>query len=722
LIEDPGSCTITGDTTGNVTGADPLLGALTDNGGPTLTHALLTGSPAIDAAGSTGPATDQRGVSRPQGSFFDIGAYERTVGAVTIDVTTTDDELNADGDCSLREAIRAANINGPVSGCPAGDGDDTIVLPAGTYDLTIAGAGEDAALTGDLDVTDVLTIAGAGAATTIVDANDLDRVFQVIGAATTFQDLTIRDGSTGLFGGGGIRSDSTLTLERTVVTSNTVTSDGNRGGGIHAGPNTTLIDSTVSDNSGVNGGAGIQASGTLSLTDSTVSGNTEVFTSASSEEGGAGINISSGTLTLLRSSVTGNSGARLGGGIRLWCMTGVTITESTISGNQANAADGRGGGIDVPCAGNPATVVNSTISGNTAATQGGGFRGGTWSIIDSTIAGNGAPTGGNLSGTFTLNRSLVSDSTSGGDCAGEITSTTGHNLIEDTIGCTLTGTTTGNVTGVDPDLGALQDNTGPTFTHELLDGSPAIDAAGATCSATDQRGVLRPQGSFCDIGAFEAPAAGFTDLALILSDRPDPVNVGDTITYGAQVSNVGDVDATDVDLTLTLPPEVTFVSASPSQGTCDQDGGVVTCALGDVSVGDRARVIVQSTAATPGAAVANAAADSDEGEDDPDPSPNTAETTTTINGPPDDPPRSLTVQRVGNGRGSVTSQPAGISCGRDCTEVYADGATVVLRARKRTGSVFSGWGGDCASAGTNLTCTLVMDSDKTVTATFTQTT
>lgn len=93
-----------------------------------------------------------------------------------------------------------------------------------------------------------------------------------------------------------------------------------------------------------------------------------------------------------------------------------------------------------------------------------------------------------------------------GDCAGEVVSA-GHNLIEDLTGCVVTGTLIGNITGVDPRLSILQDNGGPTNTHALLPGSPAIDAGDdAACAAppvsgVDQRGIARPQGAHCDIGA-----------------------------------------------------------------------------------------------------------------------------------------------------------------------------------------------------------------------------
>jgi len=86
----------------------------------------------------------------------------------TITVNTTDDELNDDGDCSLREAIQAANTDSAVDGCTAGSGADTITLPAGYYTLTIAGANEEDNATGDLDILDDLTINGDGEGYTVI--------------------------------------------------------------------------------------------------------------------------------------------------------------------------------------------------------------------------------------------------------------------------------------------------------------------------------------------------------------------------------------------------------------------------------------------------------------------------------------------------------------------------------------------------------------------------
>src|SRR3954469_6247815 len=119
--------------------------------------------------------------------------------AASIQVTIADDLRAADGRCSLREAIDVANADAaefPDAGeCPAGEGGDTIVLPAGTFKLAIAGAKEGDNATGDLDVLSTATIAGAGAASTTIDADGKDRALDVIdGVTLTVRNVTIKGG------------------------------------------------------------------------------------------------------------------------------------------------------------------------------------------------------------------------------------------------------------------------------------------------------------------------------------------------------------------------------------------------------------------------------------------------------------------------------------------------------------------------------------------------
>ncbi|MDW8100983.1 MAG: CSLREA domain-containing protein [Anaerolineae bacterium] len=145
--------------------------------------------------------------------------------AASITVTTTADELNADGDCSLREAIQAVNTRSPVDACPAGTGNDLIVLPAGTYAITWAGGGEDNNATGDLDVFPAaspggtVTIQGAGAGATILDGGGLDRVLHLIrdDSRLVMQDVTIRNGRLTDQAGAGVLSWGALELRRVVL-------------------------------------------------------------------------------------------------------------------------------------------------------------------------------------------------------------------------------------------------------------------------------------------------------------------------------------------------------------------------------------------------------------------------------------------------------------------------------------------------------------------------
>ncbi len=113
LIQNTNACTITGNTTGNIYGIDPLLGPLQDNGGPTFTHALLPGSPAIDAGNAFGLTTDQRGFPRPYdlpgitnaSDGSDIGAYEFNPGVFLDGKTSGVLRLNYFGDSGKANLI-----------------------------------------------------------------------------------------------------------------------------------------------------------------------------------------------------------------------------------------------------------------------------------------------------------------------------------------------------------------------------------------------------------------------------------------------------------------------------------------------------------------------------------------------------------------------------------------------------------------------------------------
>ena len=170
----------------------------------------------------------------------------------------------------------------------------------------------------------------------------------------------------------------------------------------------------------------------------------------------------------------------------------------------------------------PLTITNSTISGNSSGLDGGGIYKGnnTVTLTNSTVANNTATRDGggvwrDTGNTFTVRNTIIANNSDDGtapDFRGTVNSS-GFNLIKNITGTTITGTTTGNLTGVDPNLGPLADNGGATQTHALLSGSPAIDKGESFGSTVDQRGLTRPVdnpsianatgGNGADIGAFE---------------------------------------------------------------------------------------------------------------------------------------------------------------------------------------------------------------------------
>jgi CSLREA domain-containing protein len=251
--------------------------------------------------------------------LFLLGGRPSSVHAATFTVTRTDDPTPGPcwaSDCSLREAIRAANTV---------PGYDIIDLPAGTYTLTIPqdGTPNDGA-DGDLDVTDSVTIRGAGAAATIIDGGDIDRVLEVdpeqVGVIAQIYNLTVRDGN--VSGGGG---------------------------GIQVWGSIELANVTVSGNSAASGG-GIWNRGTATLTNVTVSGNSATW-------GGGIMNVDdTATIFLTNVTVSGNSAGEYGGGI--WNFGVATLTNVTVSGNTAGIS---GGGVTNHDTG---TLKNTIVANN----------------------------------------------------------------------------------------------------------------------------------------------------------------------------------------------------------------------------------------------------------------------------------------------------------------------------------------------------------------------
>ncbi|MCB0212192.1 MAG: CSLREA domain-containing protein [Anaerolineae bacterium] len=495
--------------------ADSLLALLTNNGGATQTQALQYGSPAIDQipANQCAVATDQRGVTRPQGAGCDIGAFEFSPLIVTKVEDTADGSCDVT-DCSLREAIIAANSQ---------PGHDLVTIPAGTYLLTIDGPDEDAAATGDLDITDDITISGAGADTTLIDGNQLDRVFHIVEAVDVkMAQVTIQNGSA-LFEGGGIKNDQ---------------------GYLHI--TESIVANNYTNDFASNPGAGIANSGVLTIEHSLLKDNSVIYS-----WGGALYNSNIATLiaSTIKDNSAGSGGAIYNSGILL-------LDKSTLSGNWSRFD---GGGITNQPEGE-AKLINSTISNNTGRHGAGIFNaeGGQLRLENSTVSSNleFVGPGGGIQGAAELVNTIVANNATS-DCLGGITSL-GHNLDSDST-CGLSEPS--DLSGVNPLLKPLADNGGPTATQALQANSPALDKGDNTsCPSEDQRDQPRPKDgdgdnvSVCDMGAFEAQQSAQLVNSLLqlqgtsTSYNPTPVEnapVG-VFTISAQFTNISSNSLTNI--------------------------------------------------------------------------------------------------------------------------------------------------------------------------------
>jgi hypothetical protein len=262
--------------------------------------------------------------------------------------------------------------------------------------------------------------------------------------------------------------------------------------------------------------SGNNAAGVLYVTGGVVADISGVTIENGNAPMGGGILVFASTVKLTDCAISGNTASFFdGGGVFNGDQSTLILNNSTVSGNSAS---GDGGGI-ANYQHSAVTLINSTVSANTSATDGGGIvnNNSTLTLINSTMAGNSATTvGGGISdsGTLMIKSTLIA-SNKGGNCSltGGVATSDGYNLSDDaSCSAILTSTTDSNNGTAGLDSKGLQNNGGPTNTIALLSTSPAVDGVpvadctltdGITAVATDQRGVTRPQGPACDIGAFE---------------------------------------------------------------------------------------------------------------------------------------------------------------------------------------------------------------------------
>ncbi|MBW1785920.1 MAG: hypothetical protein JRK53_04770 [Deltaproteobacteria bacterium] len=390
----------------------------------------------------------------------------------------------------------------------AGSLRDCIDNVAGNGDkITFAGAcspGCTINVGAEMDVEDNITIDGENNAI-VLDGGGTGRIFNFNGVTVTLSNLTMQNGDEGT--GGAIRLDAsegaaTLTINNCTFSGNSAT---NRGGAIGVTSDShdamlTINNCTFDDNHASSDGGAIATqpasddSATVVINNSTFSGN------RAEDDGGAiynraGASDSEITVSIQNSTLSGNEAGSDGGAIYGAASsdgdTRITVNNSTISGNDAG---NRGGAIYAfeSDGDTQITVNNSTISGNSAGSDGGGLF--ISDVDDAEII---------LRNTILAGNSASSNSPECNQFDSE-----DYNLIQDPTDCQITGDTGNNITDQDPLLGPLADNGGPTQTHALLNGSPAIDSADSLDTEGvvvnyDQRGTPRPQKAGWDIGAYE---------------------------------------------------------------------------------------------------------------------------------------------------------------------------------------------------------------------------
>ncbi len=494
-------------------------------------------------------------------------------GAATFTVNTTNDTADADvgdgicsdinGNCSVRAAIMQANFTNVIG--PS----NTIIIPAGVFKLTRPG-NEDGDILGDLDITATMSIQGAGSALTIIDGNGAvtgDRVIQILSTApeTSLSGLTIRNGKrTGTFdeggglywnggGGGHLRlsdvivesnaapyaagislnyslSGDIVEMDHVVVRANTATAaGGGMGVAFNDYPGLDMVHCQINGNTGYQGGGlYFQGSAPPSGLQFVRIESTDISSNTASH--GAGFDndlLGPYATVLLNCNLRNNTAAFLGGAIENYGT--LAISNSTLN---ANSTGMMGGGIYTE--GGTVTIASSTLSGNTVTNGSGGgiynnvsFQnsGGALNLFNSTIASNSAASGfgggiTNHNGTVIARDTIIAGNSaqnagSGPDFAGIlVAASSSYDLFGNSAGLLYSGPPPlACVFNVNPLLGPLQDNGGPTLTHALLPGSPAIDAGRSIGVTTDQRGAPRQvddpaipnanPGDGSDLGAFE---------------------------------------------------------------------------------------------------------------------------------------------------------------------------------------------------------------------------
>jgi hypothetical protein len=428
--------------------------------------------------------------------------------------------------CSLREALEEAHK-------PSVSGADNIevLLPKGTYKLSKGAVPLGTEGTCFEGVVCPVVLKGEGAGATTIESGKASGLIKTtFGAGSTvIEAVTLTSGHAEF--GGAVYNEFKVPL--------------------------TIREAVISANTATKAGGGIYSIGTLVVLDSRISGNSAGTT-------GGGVSQTSFGWTMARDSVLENHAVTAGGGLDV-SHAGGAIFDSTLARNEA-----------------PAASAVYSLTGGAA-------------IHYSTLADNhgaGAAIEAPESGSIELEGTIVAGNVPS-QCANVAKAkATAANIVQGEDACAFSGPAPLNV---DPKLGGgLPAGLGEGLM--LLEGSPAVNAGGATCAgaqgdgavAVDQRGLARPRGGGCDLGAIEAGA----DASVRLTATPEPVSPGGTLTLAAIAMNTGSEAATGTTVAIAVPTGAAFGSAPPGCTLVTSPPAVVTCSIGTLLPGQSHQTLI----------------------------------------------------------------------------------------------------------------------------------
>jgi predicted outer membrane repeat protein len=570
-VQNGASLSVAGMTIKN--GAQPASGASNNSTDPGYGGAIYNdGTLAVSSSALSGNSSGEDGGA----VFSDVGAVATTISGSSV---------------SSNSAFQNGGAISVVSGTLSLS-TDTITHNSAYYDGGAINDDESGNTVGAITI-DSTTISNN------VSDDPGGAIYLDDAGALTVSNSTLDNNNSGNDEGGAIYDEGPVQLTITDSTFLGDTAGDDEGGAVYTDATDLAVTGSTFTNDQSNEGGALYIDGTSATAVQTITTSTFTDNSATDDEGGA-VYDDYGDLQITGSTFTGNDSGVDGGALYYDSGDGLALTNDTFDGNQATY----GGALYLGSAASTGTIalLNDTITRDTAYEGGGIYDPQLANSIENTIvAGNSGGTGAQGGGDC---YAAATDSAGVADLGGNI----------DSDGTCFSASVTGDQVNVDPMLGQLTDNGGPTETDIPEIGSPAIGTALASlCPAVDQRGITRSgvQGQ-CDSGAVQTAPASLTLANTAPGSSSSGYPFDDTIT----ASNGGPGPSTGTTIVDQLAANTTLYGVTPSQGTCTTAGtpATVTCDLGVINNGSQATVALVIAATGAGTVTNTATATNDQGQ------------------------------------------------------------------------------------------------------------